>query len=447
MKSVILSEDGLIKLKRLIEKKVEPPYEADEFEIGAEKGGSPTYYHVKQVVKEGIKPMMEGKTNVNENMIDEVEPEEISLKSFKKKGELNPKLWKNNSLDSRIRLKLLDVADDFWESVEVSWVKPKDYLLMGSMCNYNWSEMSDIDLHILVDFKEVDERVDFVKEYFDSKKDEWNNKHSGLKMRGYPVEFYIQDVNEPNASTGVYSLEKNGWVSEPKESDIKEIGLEKYEIKDIASKAMTMFDEIWEKISSTTDLHQLEVLGDKNDKLIKKIHDNRKKSLNDDGEMSVGNIIYKVLRRSGYVDKAHKMSDKIYDKINSITESLLKKVAKRVLNEEVVADGNAEHNPYKKRWKQEREDLKNYVISYGQLMTSMENGKQYVVLFEPEISQQIGNNYGLCVQYDPIKGEYRSVIYIRAMDKFTNQIFKPEFDTRGFDNVSGTMDDIPQQTV
>ena len=163
--------------------------------------------------------------------------------------------------------------------------------------------------------------------------------------------------------------------------------------------------------------------------------------------MSVGNIIYKVLRRSGYVDKAHKMSDKIYDKINSITESLLKKVAKRVLNEEVVADGNAEHNPYKKRWKQEREDLKNYVISYGQLMTSMENGKQYVVLFEPEISQQIGNNYGLCVQYDPIKGEYRSVIYIRAMDKFTNQIFKPEFDTRGFDNVSGTMDDIPQQTV
>lgn len=118
------------------------------------------------------------------------------------------------------------------------------------------------------------------------------------------------------------------------------------------------------------------------------------------------------------------------------------------IKEEVVADGNAQHNPYKKRWKQEREDLKNYIISYGQLKTSMENGKQYVVLFQPEISRLIGNNYGLCVQYDPIDGEYRSVIYIRAMDKFTDKIFNPEFDTSGMDNISGTADDnLVQQPI
>jgi hypothetical protein len=34
------------------------------------------------------------------------------------------------------------------------------------------------------------------------------------------------------------------------------------------------------------------------------------------------------------------------------------------------------------------------------------------------------------------------VIYVRALDKFTRRIFKPEFDTRGFDNIAGTYDDV-----
>jgi hypothetical protein len=35
-----------------------------------------------------------------------------------------------------------------------------------------------------------------------------------------------------------------------------------------------------------------------------------------------------------------------------------------------------------------------------------------------------------------------NVIYVRAFDKFTRKIFRPEFDTRGFDNVAGTADDV-----
>jgi hypothetical protein len=35
-----------------------------------------------------------------------------------------------------------------------------------------------------------------------------------------------------------------------------------------------------------------------------------------------------------------------------------------------------------------------------------------------------------------------NVIYVRAFDKFTRRLFKPEFDTRGFDNVAGTADDV-----
>ena len=50
-----------------------------------------------------------------------------------------------------------------------------------------------------------------------------------------------------------------------------------------------------------------------------------------------------------------------------------------LLKEEVVADGNSEHNPYKERWNAERKALKDFISNYGKIMTSKENGKTYKV--------------------------------------------------------------------
>ena len=111
------------------------------------------------------------------------------------------------------------------------------------------------------------------------------------------------------------------------------------------------------------------------------------------------------------------------------------------LNEEIVADGNADHNPFKERWRHEREVLKNYILTYGELMTSKENGKQYRCLFDDMLSQRLGYNYCLCIQWDPLTMESGNIIYVRAYDKFTKKIFQPQFDTRGKDNIAGTGDD------
>ena len=88
-------------------------------------------------------------------------------------------IYRGQTLIKRItnltRGQLLDIADDFTDSLQVDWVKPKDIIITGSIANYNWSEeYSDIDLHVLYDFKKVDKRVDFVKNYFDAKKKNWN---------------------------------------------------------------------------------------------------------------------------------------------------------------------------------------------------------------------------------------------------------------------------------
>lgn len=383
---------------------------------------------------------------IKENLENEVEANEVSLDSFKKQKELAPKIWNGDKLNSRVRLKLLDIADDFWETTDIGWVKPKGIVLMGSICNYNWSKSSDIDLHLQVDFSEVDEKKDFVQEYFNGKKNEWNEEHSNLKIFGFPVELYVEDIDADTNSGGIYDLEENDWIKKPSKNGIKQIGLNKYSIKDKSAKIMTDIDDLYDLFKKTDDDAKLRKIGEKAHDLLDKIKAMRKDGLSRGGESDKDNIVYKVLRRTGYMDILWNLSSQLYDKLNSIDESNILEIAERYirasLNEEVVADGNADHNPFKKRWKYERETLISYLTNYGEIMTSKENGKQYKVLFDNMLSNRIGINYCLCIQWNPITMEPGNVIYVRALDKFTRRLFKPEFDTRGFDNIAGTYDDV-----
>ena len=51
--------------------------------------------------------------SLGENVIPEVDAEDISLSSFKKEKTLVPEIWKDGKIDSKVRLCLLDIADDF----------------------------------------------------------------------------------------------------------------------------------------------------------------------------------------------------------------------------------------------------------------------------------------------------------------------------------------------
>ena len=111
---------------------------------------------------------MSGREVIKENIEFEIEPEEIRLDSFKVKDYLENHIWNDDgSLDLSVRRALLDISDDFWESCNIRWVKPKTVLLTGSICNFNWSEFSDVDVHLVVDFSEIHENKEFVQEYFD----------------------------------------------------------------------------------------------------------------------------------------------------------------------------------------------------------------------------------------------------------------------------------------
>ena len=284
--------------------------EVDEFELGQESNNPPVggnYSHVE------------------ENIDSEVDSSDIDLSSFKKKDEL-PKIWdEEGNLNSRVRLKLLDIADDFWEFVNLTWVKPSGIILTGSICNFNWSKFSDIDLHLIVDFDEIDEKTEFVQDYLDAKKNEWNNEHSELTILGFPVELYVQNLGSMPQSGGIYDLEENKWLKIPNSNDIKSIGLDKFSIKDKAAEIMTIIDDMYNVLNSTDDLHEVEEIGEDASYLWKKIKNMRRTSLEKNGESGAGNIVYKILRRTEYLSKLWKLSTIIYDRKNSIHESKSKK--------------------------------------------------------------------------------------------------------------------------
>ena len=262
------------------------------------------------------------KGNVVCEAIDEsLTPSEVDLSSFNVKKELNPKFWKNDRLDSRIRMKLLDIADDFIDFLGVDWVKPEDITITGSLANYNWNQKySDIDLHIIMDYSKVDERTDFVDNYFYSQKKLWNEEHKELKIYGFPIEVFVQDVNKKHTSSGVYSLEKDKWLTEPERDKLAKKKVNKNQIKNKVSEYTKKIDNLTDELKkSKGDEYKLRKVSESAEKLFDELKNLRKGDLNNaDNEINEGNIIFKCLRRLGYIEKINDIISKGYNRLNSL---------------------------------------------------------------------------------------------------------------------------------
>lgn len=247
-------------------------------------------------------------------------PTNVDLSSFTPKKELNNKIWVDKKINKRVRHRLLKIADDFLDYINVESKYCKDVIFVGSLANYNWSKYSDIDLHLVIDFKKINSNIDLVRDYFDSKRIIWNEEHNSLTIYGYTVELYVQDVNDEGTFGGVFSLEKNKWIVVPDRGDAILSNISK--IKQKSSDLMNTIDDLekfYNKYKSGKNINDLEKLSSKVKKTFDKLKKIRKSGLDGkDGEFSVGNIIYKVLRRSGHLETLFDLKSNTYDKINTI---------------------------------------------------------------------------------------------------------------------------------
>jgi hypothetical protein len=235
------------------------------------------------------------------------------IKSFYLKEELNPRLWDDFKLDDEVREELLTIAQDFYENVEAG-ADVVDIVLAGSLCNYNWSEKySDFDLHIIIDFDDVDENFELVEKFCDYAKKIWNEQHD-IKIKGYEVEIAIQDNDDLDKAIeggrmgGVFSLLKNKWIKRPERIDFEP------DEKLIEEKSKTIMMSV-DDIEEQSEEDKYEAFDEKISKVWKKIKDFRQSGLDSEsGEFSVGNLVFKLLRRNGYIGKIMELKRKVYDK-------------------------------------------------------------------------------------------------------------------------------------
>jgi hypothetical protein len=204
---------------------------------------------------------------------------------------LNPVLWDDNHMRPEVRSKLLQIADHFIDYLNVPDLKLKDITISGSSAGYNYSSYSDIDLHLIV--KDVTSKDE---ELFAAKKNQYNSNYN-LSIKDIPVELYVQPAEQPHVSNGIYSVKRDQWINEPKHEEPT------VEPKAIKNKARSYSAKINSALRSG-DIDQCKQVMDELKRL-------RKAGLESNGEQSVENLAFKLLRARGQIDKLRKYIDKL----------------------------------------------------------------------------------------------------------------------------------------
>lgn len=207
-------------------------------------------------------------------------------------SQLNPKIWDKDELIPEVKKHLLEIAKAWQKFANIPAKAVKDILFTGGNANYNYTQFSDIDLHLLVDKKQVaDCEKKILDDYLKDKKNLWAVNHD-IHIYGYNVELYAQDIGEATSSNqGVFSLKQNKWLKKPEKVlvDLND--------KFLLKKIKNLKDMIDYLISSKCDdMNELESLK-------KKLRDMRAAGIQKSGEFSVENLAFKELRNRGYLDK------------------------------------------------------------------------------------------------------------------------------------------------
>jgi hypothetical protein len=200
--------------------------------------------------------------------------------------ELNPAIWDNNSMRPEVRHQLLKIARHFIDYLEQPNLKLKDVTLSGSSAGYNYSEFSDIDLHLVVNSNEL----------FTAEKNQYNSTHD-ISIKGVPVELYVQPAEQIHHSAGIYSVLDNKWLSEPVHEEPT------VSPRDIKAKARNYAGKINSAMRSGDIDKCREAMDD-----LKRL---RKAGLEANGEQSVENLAFKLLRARGQIEKLRKYIHKL----------------------------------------------------------------------------------------------------------------------------------------
>jgi hypothetical protein len=207
------------------------------------------------------------------------------IKGYEEHDRLNPKLWDGEQLRPEVKSKLLRIADKFREFIDLN-VPVIDVHITGGQVTYHYTEKSDLDLHLIIDYSKIECDRE-VEELLDAKRLLFKEKYH-ININGIPVEPGTEDQNRPTVSSA-WSLTTDSWIREPKNYSGK-IDAEEVEKQSLQ----------WQKIIRSV-LNQNDPKTAQ--KVLKLLRKYRKIGLKQTGEYGVENLVYKTLRNTGTLDQ------------------------------------------------------------------------------------------------------------------------------------------------
>lgn len=223
---------------------------------------------------------------------------------------LNQDVWNDSELRVDVQYKLLEIAKRFIEYLEVPNFKLVDIILRGSLVNYNYTQYSDFDLHVVTDFSTLD--CDITEAFYLAKKKIWNDEHD-ITIKGHEVELYVEDKAAKNISEGTYSVLDSKWLRTPKHNPPT--------INDraVSAKARDLMTQINRAVraGSVEDIQRLQ----------DKIRTMRQAGLDANGEFSTENLAYKIIRNKKFLDKLYKTKNSKVDQELSLDEGIKQNTA------------------------------------------------------------------------------------------------------------------------
>lgn len=212
---------------------------------------------------------------------------------------LNKNIWNDDmTLRSDVESKLYDIIDEFVE--DSNFLTIDDIItanIVGSNASYNYTDNSDLDLHLVVDFSSLSDDEKFVGYASDGERIIFNRRYD-IDINGVNAEIYVEDIKSLPVSNGIYDLFKGEWVKRPIKLNPPKTNNKLY--SSIYSKK---YDDAMGLLDSADTSKDIQ-------KFINQLYVDRRNSLAKDGEAGIENQVFKDIRNCGLLDK---LKDKYYE--------------------------------------------------------------------------------------------------------------------------------------
>ena len=216
---------------------------------------------------------------------------------------LNSKLFQVNdsntyTMKPEIRHKLLEIAEAFkaYLAEDGLNIDVIDIRVVGSNAGYDYNDTSDLDLHLVADLDNICCDSSIVQVALNAEKQRFNSSFD-ISVKGIPVELYVEDVKSGVNSNGIYSLIRDSWIRYPEiESPIP--AEQEAEVINKTNQWISLINKALSRNNENELQH-----------IINRLYLMRKDGLDSVGPKSCGNLIFKNIRKQGYLDRLKQSRD------------------------------------------------------------------------------------------------------------------------------------------